>query len=142
MTPPQSAAHAATVALRRRSGVPGAAQVVEPFRRLLSIPLRDPWTCFGRSRLFRARSERFFRWPEFERRTPLVPNAVRNDEGARTQICNSDKWGSCLSTVATTGCVLRLFGWLLTAETSLAVLRRHFPASDRRAFPDGAISCG
>src|ERR1039458_9780307 len=54
----------------------------------------------------------------------------------------SFKWGSCLSTVATTGCVLMLFGWLLKADISLAVLRRHFPASDRRAFPDGAISCG
>src|ERR1017187_1073276 len=55
---------------------------------------------------------------------------------------NWPKWGSCLSTVATTGCVLMLFGWLLKADISLAVLRRHFPASDRRAFPDGAISCG
>ncbi len=52
------------------------------------------------------------------------------------------KWGSCLSTVATTGCVLRIFDWLLKADTSLAVLRRHFPASDRRAFPGGAIFCG
>jgi hypothetical protein len=26
---------------------------------------------------------------DFERRTPRPPNAVRNDEGARAQICNS-----------------------------------------------------
>ena len=31
------------------------------------------------------------------------------------------QWGSCLSTVATTCCVLRVFGWLLKADTSLAV---------------------
>jgi len=52
------------------------------------------------------------------------------------------QWGSCLSTVATTCCVSRLFYWLLKAETSLAALRRHFPANDRRAFPGGVIFCG
>src|ERR1022692_2338215 len=62
----------------------------EPFRRRGSIPLREPWTCFGRSRLFRSRSERFYRWPDVERRKPRPPNADRNDEGARTQICNPD----------------------------------------------------
>ncbi len=52
------------------------------------------------------------------------------------------KWGSCLSTVATICCVLRMFGRLLKADTSLAVLRRHSPASDRRAFLDGATFYG
>lgn len=57
-------------------------------------------------------------------------------------VLNQQKWGSCLSTVAPTGCVLRFFGWLLKADTSLAVLRRHFPVSDRKAILDGVMSCG
>src|ERR1035441_9043975 len=76
-----------------------------------------------------SRLERPVRLPGFNRFFLLAPHSLvrdapttrENQKNVASGGAIRAKWGSCLSTVATTGCVLMLFGWLLKADISLAV---------------------